>query len=86
MMVVNSKIKKALGLKVRGTTLMRTMNQTGETKVGSSPGRVKRPMTSMEIMRQQMRVTELSDNRLRKTLMRSLVGQVYIPCITDFKH
>lgn len=38
--------------------------------------RQKRPLTSAEIMRQQMRVTEQSDNRLRKTLMRTLVGQV----------
>lgn len=42
------------------------------------PGRTRRPMTSAEIMRQQMRVTEQSDNRLRKTLMRTLVGQVRI--------
>ena len=40
--------------------------------------RTRRPLTSAEIMRQQMRVTEQSDNRLRKTLMRSLVGQVRI--------
>ncbi|KAI4345867.1 hypothetical protein L6164_012955 [Bauhinia variegata] len=40
------------------------------------PMRPRRPMTSAEIMRQQMRVTEQSDNRLRKTLMRVLVGQV----------
>jgi len=33
-------------------------------------------MTSAEIMRQQMRVTDQSDARLRKTLMRTLVGQV----------
>ena len=48
------------------------------------PGRPRRPMTSAEIMRQQMRVTEQSDNRLRKTLMRTLVGQVrmcvYMQC------
>ncbi|GFP85832.1 hypothetical protein PHJA_000727000 [Phtheirospermum japonicum] len=37
---------------------------------------MRRPMTSAEIMRQQMRVTEQSDNRLRKTLMRTLVGQM----------
>lgn len=51
---------------------------------GSSPclsytlpsSRPRRPMTSAEIMRQQMKVTEQSDNRLRKTLMRTLVGQV----------
>ncbi|TYH82466.1 hypothetical protein ES332_D02G062600v1 [Gossypium tomentosum] len=38
------------------------------------PGRPRRPLTSAELMRQQMRVTEQSDNRLRKTLMRTLVG------------
>ncbi|PON94817.1 hypothetical protein TorRG33x02_093300 [Trema orientale] len=56
----------------------------GSTSAGASPsmpftvpplGRPRRPMTSAEIMRQQMRVTEQSDNRLRKTLMRTLVGQ-----------
>ncbi|GFP83397.1 hypothetical protein PHJA_000483100 [Phtheirospermum japonicum] len=39
-------------------------------------GRMRRPLTSAEIMRQQMKVTEQSDNRLRKTLMRTLVGQM----------
>lgn len=42
------------------------------------PSRPRRPLTSAEIMRQQMRVTEQSDNRLRKTLMRTLVGQVRV--------
>ncbi|CAI0436912.1 unnamed protein product [Linum tenue] len=40
------------------------------------PVRARRPLTSAEIMRLQMRVTEQSDNRLRKTLMRTLVGQL----------
>ncbi|KAF8388264.1 hypothetical protein HHK36_026930 [Tetracentron sinense] len=56
----------------------------GHGSSNSSPGlaftvppmRPKRPLTSAEIMRQQMRVTEQSDNRLRKTLMRTLVGQM----------
>ncbi|GJN30241.1 hypothetical protein PR202_gb18531 [Eleusine coracana subsp. coracana] len=47
-----------------------------------SPGRPRRPMTSAEIMRQQMRVTEQSDARLRKTLMRTLVGQVGKKAVT----
>lgn len=38
--------------------------------------KMRRPLTSAEIMRLQMRVSEQSDNRLRKTLMRTLVGQV----------
>ncbi|KAJ4874017.1 hypothetical protein Rs2_44204 [Raphanus sativus] len=37
--------------------------------------RPRRPLTSAEIMRQQMRVTEQGDTRLRKTLTRTLVGQ-----------
>jgi len=40
------------------------------------PSRPRRPLTSAEIMRQQMKVTEQSDSRLRKTLLRTLVGQV----------
>ncbi|KAL7177605.1 hypothetical protein ACSBR2_030879 [Camellia fascicularis] len=39
-------------------------------------GKLKRPITSAEMMRQQMKVTEPSDNRLRKTLFRALVGQL----------
>ncbi|KAK8622465.1 hypothetical protein V6N13_117377 [Hibiscus sabdariffa] len=42
----------------------------------SPPTRPRRPLTSAEIMRQQMRVTEACENRLRRTLMRTLVGQV----------
>ncbi|XP_010934254.2 protein unc-13 homolog [Elaeis guineensis] len=76
MMVVNSRIKKALGLKARRPAPMRTMSQSGGNGGPNSPGKLRRPMTSAEIMRQQMRVTDPSDNRLRKTLMRTLVGQV----------
>jgi hypothetical protein len=53
--------------------MMRTLSQSSGP---SSPGRARRPMTSAEIMRQQMRVTEHSDARLRRTLMRAVVGQV----------
>ncbi|KAM3326828.1 protein unc-13 [Capsicum chacoense] len=44
--------------------------------VPSHGTRARRPMTSAEIMRRQMRVSEQSDSRLRKTLMRTLVGQM----------
>ncbi|GJM84778.1 hypothetical protein PR202_ga00482 [Eleusine coracana subsp. coracana] len=77
--VMGSRIKKALGLRARrlssGTQPMmgRTLSQTSGP---ASPGRARRPMTSAEIMRQQMRVTEQSDARLRRTLMRAVVGQV----------
>uniref|UniRef100_A0A0D9VPC1 MHD1 domain-containing protein n=1 Tax=Leersia perrieri TaxID=77586 RepID=A0A0D9VPC1_9ORYZ len=98
MNVVNSRVKRALGLKARrssqptttarlamnasssaapgspGRAMRATMNQASLTPL--SPGKGRRPMTSAEIMRQQMRVTEQSDARLRKTLMRTLVGQV----------
>ncbi|KAK3153903.1 hypothetical protein QOZ80_2BG0183020 [Eleusine coracana subsp. coracana] len=77
--VMGSRIKKALGLRARrfssGAQPMmgRTLSQTSGP---ASPGRARRPMTSAEIMRQQMRVTEQSDARLRRTLMRAVVGQV----------
>lgn len=96
MNMVNSKIKKVLGLKARRASqpMTRTMSQssvssgmvgsiglvgatvTMNSLPGSSPGKGRRPMTSAEIMRQQMLVAELSDARLRKTLMRTMVGQV----------
>ncbi|PKA55059.1 hypothetical protein AXF42_Ash003696 [Apostasia shenzhenica] len=83
MMAVTSRIKNSLGLKARRPPPMRTMNPMGLTSmavsspivVPNSPSRIRRPMTSAEIMRQQMRVTEQSDGRLRKILMRSFVGQ-----------
>uniref|UniRef100_A0A0E0D1S6 Uncharacterized protein n=1 Tax=Oryza meridionalis TaxID=40149 RepID=A0A0E0D1S6_9ORYZ len=53
--------------------MVRTLSQT----LGpASPGRGRQLMTSVEIMRQQMRVTEQSNARLRRTLMRTVVGQV----------
>ncbi|XP_022685428.1 uncharacterized protein LOC101776195 [Setaria italica] len=74
-----SRVKKALGLRPRRLSpgaqpmMARTLSQTSGP---GSPGRARRPMTSAEIMRQQMRVTEQSDARLRRTLMRTVVGQV----------
>jgi hypothetical protein len=53
-----SRLKQSLGLRARKTRSM----------VGT------RPMTSAEIMRRQMGVTEQTDGRLRKTLARCLVG------------
>jgi hypothetical protein len=97
MNVVNSRVKRALGLKARrssqpSTALRSGMNASSSSSAPGSPGRAvratmnqpsgtgspraRRPMTSAEIMRQQMRVSEQSDARLRKTLMRTLVGQV----------
>ncbi|XP_027364413.1 protein unc-13 homolog [Abrus precatorius] len=83
-----SKVKRALGLKMLKRSPSRRMVSGGSGGSPSSMGsgsspfhhtmpplRPRRPMTSAEIMRQQMRVTEHNDNRLRKTLMRTLVGQ-----------
>ncbi|XP_059654428.1 protein unc-13 homolog [Cornus florida] len=88
-MAVTSKVKRALGLKMLKRSHSRRTTACGNNPSspggGSSPGvafgatqapRSRRPMTSAEIMRQQMKVTEQSDNRLRKTLMRTLVGQM----------
>uniref|UniRef100_A0ACD5WTX6 Uncharacterized protein n=1 Tax=Avena sativa TaxID=4498 RepID=A0ACD5WTX6_AVESA len=99
MNVVNSRVKRALGLKARRSsqpsTALRSGLNASSSSSSSAPGspghavrgmmnqpaatgspRARRPMTSAEIMRQQMRVSEQSDARLRKTLMRTLVGQV----------
>ncbi|CAH9095209.1 unnamed protein product [Cuscuta epithymum] len=88
-MAVTSRVKRALGLKMLRRSPSRRANSCGSlpsspnSGTGGSPrmnftvpGRGRRPMTSAEIMRRQMKVTEQSDNRLRKTLMRTLVGQV----------
>lgn len=64
-----------------GTTSLSPGSGSGHVSPGAGfltvqPSRPRRPLTSAEIMRQQMRVTEQSDSRLRKTLLRTLVGQV----------
>ncbi|VFQ85425.1 unnamed protein product [Cuscuta campestris] len=86
-MAVTSQVKRALGLKMLRRSPSRRASSCGSLpsspNAGGSPrmnftvpGRGRRPMTSAEIMRRQMKVTEQSDNRLRKTLMRTLVGQM----------
>jgi hypothetical protein len=86
-----SRVKRALGLRlIKRSTSRRivgggVISSLPSSPVGGSvspishtvpPFRPRRPMTAAEIMRQQMRVTEHDDNKLRKTLMRTLVGQV----------
>lgn len=87
-MAVTSRVKRALGLKMLRRSPSRRASSCGSLPSSPSasggsprmnftvPARGRRPMTSAEIMRRQMKVTEQSDNRLRKTLMRTLVGQV----------
>ena len=57
-MVVTSRLKRSLGLRARKTRPM----------VGA------RPMTSAEIMRRQMGVSEETNGRVRKTLVCCFVG------------
>ncbi|XP_030463969.1 protein unc-13 homolog [Syzygium oleosum] len=77
-MAPSSRIKRTLGLKM----LNRTPSKKMASGAVSSPcpqgvaARPKRPLTSAELMRQQMRVTEQSDNWLRKTLTRTHVGHI----------
>lgn len=100
MNVVSSRVKRALGLKARRSsqpTVRSSMNSSSapgspgrmrsvRDQAPGSPGKSRRPMTSAEIMRQQMRVPEQRDARLRKTLTRTLVGQVRPrPCIAWFR-
>ncbi|KAF9608137.1 hypothetical protein IFM89_007523 [Coptis chinensis] len=78
--VGSSRVKRALGLKsVKRLSSMKKISSPNSNpsapSVVNSP-RIRRPLTSAEIMRQQMRVSELSDNRLRKTILRTLVGQM----------
>ncbi|RWW49726.1 hypothetical protein BHE74_00044066 [Ensete ventricosum] len=91
-MAVTSRIKRSLGLRTRRAVYMRPMTHLGSPAMspamtlgagGTSSGKVKqRPMTSAEIMRQQMGVSEQRDNRLRKTLVRTLVDGIL--CCTEF--
>lgn len=88
-MAITSRVKTALGLKMlkklpsRRTSTSNAPSSpnagTPSPKTGSTvvpQAKIRRPLTSAEIMRLQMKVSEQSDNRLRKTLMRTLVGQV----------
>ncbi|GMI72059.1 CELLULOSE-RELATED DUF810 [Hibiscus trionum] len=74
-MTPTSKVKKALGLKMLKRSPSRRMSTVGMGATAPPPW-PRRPLTSAEIMRVQMKVTEQSDNRLRKILTRTLVGQV----------
>ncbi|KAA8521841.1 hypothetical protein F0562_012537 [Nyssa sinensis] len=66
-----SKVKKALGL--------RSSSNSGLKRNESSPssaGKAKRPVTVGELMRVQMRVSETTDSRIRRALLRIAAGQV----------
>ncbi|KAK1428992.1 hypothetical protein QVD17_11191 [Tagetes erecta] len=71
---VNSRFKRAVGLKM----LKRTLSSRGSINPLSTVAtrRPKRPLTSAEIMRQQMKVSESSDNRLQETCILDEVDQL----------
>lgn len=76
-----SRLKLALGLKMMRSSLsQRVMVSTPASPVTERSPRSRsvprRTMTMAEVMRLQMGVSEQSDSRLRKTLVRTLVGQV----------
>ncbi|KAL2334964.1 hypothetical protein Fmac_016177 [Flemingia macrophylla] len=73
-----SRVKRALGLKMlKGSLSQRMMWPTLPTDQSPrSRGAPRRAMTMAEVMRLQMGVSEQSDSRLRKTLVRTLVGQL----------
>ncbi|KAJ3693151.1 hypothetical protein LUZ60_012246 [Juncus effusus] len=77
LMVVNSRIKRTLGLRTRRAVQMTPLRPASgaSKKDGKMP---MRPMTSAELMRQQMAVSEQSDNRLRKALSRTLVNPQFV--------
>ncbi|CAL0333340.1 unnamed protein product [Lupinus luteus] len=84
-----SRVKRALGLKMIKSLSQKIMVPSGGGGGGwssapcsplsrgvTSPGKSPRQMSMADVMRVQMLVSEQSDSRLRKTLMRTLVGQL----------
>ena len=65
-----SKVKKAFGLKSPGSASRKSPGS------GSGQGKPKRPLTVGELMRNQMRVSEAMDSRVRRALLRISAGQV----------
>ncbi|CAJ1953203.1 unnamed protein product [Sphenostylis stenocarpa] len=75
-----SRVKLALGLKMMRSSLSQRLTvATASPAMERSPRSrsvPRRTMTMAEVMRLQMGVSEQSDSRLRKTLVRTLVGQL----------
>ncbi|GAV65539.1 DUF810 domain-containing protein [Cephalotus follicularis] len=67
-----SKMKKALGLKSPGSGSKKSPG----SGPGSGQGKNRRALTVGELMRVQMRVSEIVDSRLRRALLRIAAGQV----------
>ncbi|RDX65028.1 hypothetical protein CR513_56347, partial [Mucuna pruriens] len=76
-----SRVKQALGLRMLKSSLSQRMMVSAPASPAAeqSPRSrtvPRRTMTMAEVMRLQMGVSEQSDSRLRKTLVRTLVGQL----------
>lgn len=77
-----SRVKKALGLKTTSSSSSkRRVAAVGGGGGGGggesvSQGRVKKAVTTGELMRVQMRVSEQTDSRIRRALLRVAAGQV----------
>lgn len=66
-----SKVKKALGMK----SIKKRVSGGGESV---SQGKAKRAVTVGEMVRAQMRISEQTDSRIRRALLRIAAGQVRI--------
>lgn len=71
-----SKVKKAFGLKSPGSGSKKSPGSGSASASGSGQGKLKRPLTVGELMRNQMRVSEAMDSRVRRALLRISAGQV----------
>ncbi|KAK7380541.1 hypothetical protein VNO78_33054 [Psophocarpus tetragonolobus] len=73
-----SRVKRALGLRMLRSSLSQRIMVSSLATEQSPRSRAmpRRAMTMAEVMRVQMGVSEQSDSRLRKTLVRTLVGQL----------
>ncbi|KHN32837.1 hypothetical protein glysoja_024196 [Glycine soja] len=76
-----SRVKQALGLRMLRSSLSRRIMVSAPAspvteRSPRSQAVPRRTVTMAEVMRLQMGVSEQSDSRLRKTLMRTLVGQL----------
>ncbi|XP_028802143.1 protein unc-13 homolog [Neltuma alba] len=69
-----SKVKKAFGLKSPGSGSKKSPGSASSP--GSGQQKSKRPLTVGELMRNQMRVSEAMDSRVRRALLRISAGQV----------
>ncbi|KAM0968533.1 hypothetical protein ACFX13_017173 [Malus domestica] len=70
-----SKMKKALGLKSPGSGSKKSPGSAG-SGAGSGPGKPRRAMTVGELMRIQMGISEATDSRVRRALLRISASQV----------